>query len=144
MTTKSAPGQSRNEGVSRRDVVAAAAVLIACGSAAPVPAAAGEDGAIEALLSAIRDRAAAEEVGRAALRSFPDAAPGGCAGLLLADLDLTARDLLSATPEALRIRISQRVRDDFAAGRVNTIDGWRLTSTEARLYALAARARARG
>ena len=34
--------------------------------------------------------------------------------------------------------LSSRVRDDFGAGRVLLVDGWVLSETEARIYALAA------
>ncbi len=54
------------------------------------------------------------------------------------DLPATA-DAIDSTPEAVLIARARRVVvDDYLAGRVVNIDGWVLSITEARLYALAA------
>ena len=48
-------------------------------------------------------------------------------------------DAIDSTPEAVLIARARRVViDDYLAGRVVDIDGWVLSITEARLYALAA------
>ncbi len=41
-----------------------------------------------------------------------------------------------ANGETFRIKVLRRIRDDFANGDVMRVDGWILSSTEARLYAL--------
>jgi hypothetical protein len=40
------------------------------------------------------------------------------------------------SPETMRRRIANRVRRDFAEGAIVDVDGWLLSVTEARVYAL--------
>jgi hypothetical protein len=50
-----------------------------------------------------------------------------------------AADAIDSTPESVLISRAKRiVADDYIAGRVVDIDGWVLSITEARFYALAA------
>ena len=89
----------------------------------------------------ISDFAAAGRLGRAYLTAHP------------AELDLqrlvedvlgslrlqAAAGAIDSSPEAVMIARARRVViDDYLAGRVVNIDGWVLSITEARLYALAA------
>ena len=48
--------------------------------------------------------------------------------------------LLEPSPEPLLLRnqIDRRIRSDYREGRIETIEGWVLSRTEARLCALAA------
>ena len=46
---------------------------------------------------------------------------------------------VGAEASALRRRLAARVRRDLADGAIVNVDGWRLSSTETRLYALLAR-----
>lgn len=43
----------------------------------------------------------------------------------------------AGNPSAARAALAEAVRDDFRADRTLTIDGWIVSETEARLYALA-------
>jgi hypothetical protein len=54
----------------------------------------------------------------------------------------TEREVFAAAPNRSQVHdwLRGRVRDDFRAGRTVTVDGWVLSDTEARLYALAAHA----
>jgi hypothetical protein len=89
----------------------------------------------------VPDIAAASRLGRAYLTAHP------------AELDLQrlidgvlgslrlpgGADAIDSTPEAVLIaRVRRFVIDDYLAGRVVDVDGWVLSITEARLYALAA------
>ena len=69
----------------------------------------------------------------------------GCAGqptvgALAADLGTAVGDLATLDPAVLRRRVDHRVRADFGAGRTVSVDGWVLSRTETRLYALIAAA----
>jgi hypothetical protein len=74
------------------------------------------------------DLSAGREIGAAWRAAHPDA-----------DLDSLRADLLpdGACRQALA-RLGARARDDFGAGRVFIYRGWRLSETEAQLFALAA------
>jgi hypothetical protein len=54
---------------------------------------------------------------------------------LLEELDLRAA---GTDRERIRSLVGERQRDDFASGRVVEVNGWILSQTEVRLYALAA------
>jgi len=56
--------------------------------------------------------------------------------LILGEVRASGRDSLSV--RALAHSIRERSRDDFRDGRVVTVDGWMLSLTETRVYALAA------
>jgi hypothetical protein len=122
---------------SRRDalgmIAAAAAAPVSLVSASIMSAATAET----AVLAVFRNRAAAGHAGRVVLASLP--APASRATLLAAILDVLAPGgALPVGTDAIRARISERIRADFAAGRTRTVDGWLLSVTETHLYALAA------
>ncbi len=50
----------------------------------------------------------------------------------------SAHDFRMKSKEAVRRRIANQVRLDFAQGAVVSVDGWLLSLTEARVYALVA------
>ncbi len=91
-------------------------------------------GALAALSSDLR---CPGTIGRACLQALPanEASPEDLARLILADLSSAGRDCNSAI--ALRRSVSERSRDDFRDGRIVTVDGWMLSLTETRVYALA-------
>lgn len=69
-------------------------------------------------------------------RALPaaDGTPEILPALILADLVSAERDC--TTPAAMRRALRAQSRDDFAAGRTIQIDGWILSLTEIRVYAL--------
>jgi hypothetical protein len=56
--------------------------------------------------------------------------------MLLGDVQVAGGDCSSA--RALAQAIRELSRDDFRCGRIVTVDGWMLSLTETRAYALAA------
>jgi hypothetical protein len=92
-------------------------------------------GALTAVSSDLR---CPEAIRQACLRALPaiEASPGYLARLILADMSSAGRDCTSAT--ALRHSVREQSRDDFRDGRIVTVDGWMLSLTETRVYALAA------
>ena len=81
-----------------------------------------------------RDPESLNRVGEACARAdwVPEDAPGFFRTL--------RRSLNPASGGSLKDHLGNRVRDDFASGRVVSVEGWVLSETEARLYAaLAAR-----
>jgi hypothetical protein len=54
----------------------------------------------------------------------------------------TERDRLATAPDRAQVHgwLRSRIREDFSAGRMVTVDGWVLADTEAKLYALAVHA----
>ena len=89
-----------------------------------------------ALVAVLHDPPRARAIGHAYLRSLPAAQrkAGHLVRAIYADL---AQDPGFPAPNLSRL-INDRVRRDFSAGAVVAVDGWVLSSTEARLYALAA------
>ena len=88
----------------------------------------------------VPDIAAAARLGRAYLAAHPaELDPQRLVGGLLRDLRLPAvEDALDSTPGAALVAKARRVvADDYLVGRVVIVDGWLLSITEARLYALA-------
>ena len=78
-----------------------------------------------ALLGQRYREAVPQEAGQAALAAALVASLGAEAGLPAGDL------------AGLRRLVDERIRGDFAAGRVVDVDGWLLAVTEARICALA-------
>jgi hypothetical protein len=74
-------------------------------------------------------------IGRACRRALPPAVgtPERLTGLILTDLPAANRGSAPALAETLRARS----RLDFRRGRIVSVDGWMLSLTEVRLYALA-------
>jgi hypothetical protein len=78
-----------------------------------------------ALRSLFSQLPSARAIGAAYLREHP------------ADAEMLAADFPTAPSAAdLRSTVAARIRDDFAASRMVTVDGWMLAITEARLCAL--------
>ena len=93
-------------------------------------------GALAAFCSALRSPQAIAE---ACLRVLPpsEASPGHLARLILADLSTTnCGDCTSVA--ALRHAVKERSQDDFGHGRIVYVEGWMLSLTETRVYALSA------
>jgi len=141
------PSHSQETGCnkpSRRTVLARGLALTALG----LPAAfltVGTDGIVRAeaaLLAILRHRDSAAEVGNAVLASWPHIGDRAlmCVSMLR-DLDLDHESVLLAGAGDIGRRLSGRIRQDFAIGRTVMIEGWVLSLTETRLYALAALAR---
>jgi hypothetical protein len=89
-----------------------------------------------ALAAVCADLPRADAIGQACLRALPGgvASAEPLAALILADLP-AASDRASGRTLATAVR--QRSRDDFRDGRIVSVDGWMLSLTEARVYALA-------
>jgi hypothetical protein len=77
---------------------------------------------VEELLRLLGESANVRTIGKACAKAIGETSPRKIAGTLPRETS------------ALRARI----RDDFAMGRTIVADGWVLSATEARLYALAA------
>jgi hypothetical protein len=91
--------------------------------------------ALLALLDHPRD---AHAVGLAYLRAMP---PSERSAEYLVNAIVADASLIARTPLRLRIvgpLVNERMRQDFSEGAVVTVDGWILSVTEARLYALVA------
>jgi hypothetical protein len=58
--------------------------------------------------------------------------------MILGDVKAAGLDCLSASALAYAHAIRESSRDDFRCGRIVTVDGWMLSLTETRVYALAA------
>jgi hypothetical protein len=79
-----------------------------------------------------------EIIGKACLDALPaiEKSKASLARLILGEMRAAGPDCLSANALARSIR--DRSRDDFRDGRIVTVDGWMLSLTETRVYALAA------
>lgn len=79
-----------------------------------------------------------ETIGKACLAALPavEASKVSLARMLLGDVQAAGGDCSSA--RALAQAIRELSRDDFRCGRIVTVDGWMLSLTETRVYALAA------
>ena len=77
-------------------------------------------------------------VGKACLLAFSasESTRSSLARAILADVDRARRNRSASA--VLAQAISERSRTDFRDGRVVTVDGWVLSLTETRVYALAA------
>ena len=119
---------SGSPNLSRRRFIALLALLPGLGLAhAAVPRATEAECMLSALFT---NRRSAAIVGQVYLQQHPEEAN---VETLLAGIDA------AHLPPAERAPLTdRRIRADFAAGRVVTIDGWILARTEARLCALAA------
>jgi hypothetical protein len=112
----------------RRAVVGGLGAGLLLGLAsAPEPCGAGDRG--DGLADLFSTLPSARAIGAAYLRSCVDDAPGPAT--------LAAELPAGETVAALREAVAERVRNDFANGRVVTVDGWLLARTEVRLCALA-------
>lgn len=123
--------------LTRRELLA---LTLAAGLLHGLPRTASADAAVdEPLLGVVPNRAAAATLGRAYLAAHPDEAePRRLRTLLEATLRADVSDAA-----ALRTRIEHQLRADYIRGDLAEVDGWLLSLTEARLYALAALAEPR-
>ena len=130
--------------IARRDVLVSLAGMLAGVMLPSLGPAAGEvpnSQTVDLLKILVPDLAAAGRLGRVYLAAHP------------AELDLErlvdevlrpmrlpgGADAIDSPPAAVLIaRVRRVVIDDYLAGRIVNIDGWVLSITEARLYALAA------
>ncbi|UEM22355.1 hypothetical protein JL100_006305 [Skermanella mucosa] len=123
---------NRRELLATATATATAAAVLLCGSPGPARAAALPEA--RRLLALLRSPAAARRIGRAYLETAADEAdPAKLVTLIVGD----GADGGTADGDLLR-HVAERQRADFAAGRTVKLDGWVLSRTEARLYALAA------
>jgi hypothetical protein len=128
--------------LSRRNLIAAAAGAAAAllGGRASFRAVDGAPptsgyGALAALCSGL---GCPEPIGKACLRALParEASAAYLTRVIFAESASAGRDCTSA--RALRHSLRDQSRHDFEHGRTATVDGWLLSLTETRLYALAA------
>jgi hypothetical protein len=84
------------------------------------------------------DLSCPKTIGKACLKALPavEASQGCLMRAIFGDTRDAGDDCLSASVLVQSIR--QRSRDDFRDGRIVTVDGWMLSLTETRVYALAA------
>jgi len=77
-------------------------------------------------------------IGEACLKALPavEASKGCLTRAVFGNMLEADRECLSA--RALAQAVRERSRDDFRDGRIVTVDGWMLSLTETRVYALAA------
>jgi hypothetical protein len=129
------------ETFSRRRVTVGALVAAGCwgfGSAllsrrcAPGGAESSYD-ALAALCASLRCPSSLAE---ACLRSLPTDERNGLAASLLVDIPSFGGGKLAVAN--LHYSIRQQSRDDFCARRIVVVDGWMLSATEVRLYAMSA------
>jgi len=93
--------------------------------------------AAERLAGLIRNPQSARPIGRAYLALAPrEASSPRLAGLIVAGLGESPRAVDAAGDDELRRLVAAGMVADFAQGRTVELDGWMLSRTEARLYAL--------
>lgn len=86
-----------------------------------------------------RPAVSARAVGLAYLAGQPEEAhPLLLTELILAALALSPAEVMRLEDGALRARLAARIAADFAEDRIAPVEGWLLSATEARLYALQA------
>jgi hypothetical protein len=130
--------------LSRREFLAlaaaaGAALLAAEQAGAPMPWARQHDRLVPRLLGVFQHTESARVVGKEYLRAYPHEADASqLADTIAAAVPGGARAILGAPAAELRALLDHTTRADFAAERVVTLQGWILSATEARLYALAA------
>ena len=130
--------------IARRHVLVSLAAMLAGVMLPSLGPAAGEvpgSQAVGLLNILVPDTAAAGLLGRAYMTAHPaELDVQRLVDGVLGPMRLSGgADAIDSTPEAeLIARIRRVVIDDYLAGRIVNIDGWVLSITEARLYALAA------
>ena len=97
------------------------------------------DDAETAILQLLRHEESASHIGHLALASRPEMADrGALLTQLLDDLRLDVARATRASADMLGLRLTERIRNDFAELCTISLDGWLLSLTEVRLCALAA------
>ena len=95
--------------------------------------------AAERLAGLLTHRDSARVVGNAYLHGAPEeASVSHLVDRISAELPEGRRTVQEASTDELRALLAASVRSDFEEERVVKVDGWVLSPTEARLYALAA------
>lgn len=122
-------------GINRRFMlqmaVAAFGLLPLLGRAPPVPS------AMTRLRALVPQPRSAHRLGRAYLAHYPgEEGPGRLTRLILATLGLDEGAVAVRGEPELRAALATRIRDDFATAQTVMVDGWILSRTEMRLYAL--------
>ena len=93
--------------------------------------------AAERLVGLLTQRDSARVVGRAYLDRVPaESSASGLVDRIAAGLPDGRRAVRDASDGELRALLAASIRSDFEQGRVVDVDGWVLSPTEARLYAL--------
>jgi hypothetical protein len=91
------------------------------------------------LSGVLRHQAAAGEIGRAYLRAHPsEADPERLVAGITGGWEEGPAELDQLGRDALRLRLREQIRTDFAEGRTVLVDGWMLAASEARLFGLSA------
>jgi hypothetical protein len=91
------------------------------------------------LSGVLRHQAAAGEIGRAYLRAHPsEADPERLVAGITGDWEQGPAELDRLGRDALRLRLREQIRTDFAQSRTVLVDGWVLAASEARLFGLSA------
>jgi len=127
--------------VSRRNVMAIGVIAAAVGLPISMAAISRRDRsqAETSLLAVFRDSKAVAQLGDAVLGAWPHMSNRiMLLALILNDLGIDEQSAVRADVTGIAKRLSQRIRDDFSARRTVMLDGWVLSVTETRLYALAA------
>jgi hypothetical protein len=134
---------NRTRPFTRRFVNALLAIALAWPASGTVPSlmpkqADPQDPLQRLLMSIFRSRRSACAIGRACLNSLPKEEKAGCNiwNKIFADALCETEPIKSR--ETMRRRIANQVRRDFANGAIVDVDGWLLSVTEARVYALVA------
>lgn len=91
------------------------------------------------VLEAVDRSEGARALGQAVLETMPpDTTAGALVFEIASRLETNLWALTEMSAEALRARLAAQVRAEHVAGETLSIQGWELSVTEARLYALAA------
>jgi hypothetical protein len=123
--------------LSRRFMLIAAAIAFGLPEPLARAAAAPSVTALLRLRGLARPPASARAVGVAYLTRFPDERePLTLTRLVLDGLGLTEAETAILSERELRAQLAERLRAEFAEGRIATVGGWILSRTEARLCAL--------
>jgi hypothetical protein len=122
--------------IRRRQILTLLAVIAAGGlpSLPGVPAA-GKSG-VELVPETLTDPGAAERFGRAYLAAFPSEADRDTLLQRLAAALVAGEQAVPSGAGAVLARFDRLVRGEYTRGDVIGVDGWLLSRSEARLYAL--------
>ena len=127
--------------ISRRDVMAVGAAAAAASLPISITAISRwrRSHAEASLLAVFRDASAAVQLGNAVLSAWPHLSNRiVLSALVLHDLGMDEKSVARTDISDIANRLSQNIRQDFAERRTVILDGWVLSVTETRLYALAA------
>lgn len=124
--------------LSRRALIATAAAVCSIGRGFPTSSSifAGGLGNTDLLFDLCLDLKCPHALGMACLEALPAAETSldGLASLIIQEAASHARDLTSSI--LLRRSIRGQIQHDFRTGAMTNVDGWVLSVTETRVYAL--------